>query len=299
MIFRLTRACAALMVGLLSVQAFGAETPTATKTEPTPADFTALEKEKAQYSLFHPTPKRLMREFNTDRPDQTESPYTVDAGHFQYEADLVHYARYRAEDGTLSQAWAFNTMNLKVGLTHRIDFQVVIPTYNTLSISGAPWGYHGYSDTLLRLKYNLIGNEGGAIAFGVMPYMTIPTAADGLGTRKATGGVIFPFALALPEGWSAGMMFVFSKNRDEADDAYHSEFVSSWTLHHPVPGQMDGYIEIYSRSSNEAGSAWIATFDAGIVYPLASNVKIDGGINLGLTPAADDYSPFIGLSFRI
>ena len=44
---------------------------------------------KSIYDLFHPTPNELMREMSTDRPDQTESPYTVDAGHFQAEIDLV------------------------------------------------------------------------------------------------------------------------------------------------------------------------------------------------------------------
>src|SRR5262245_66185319 len=45
--------------------------------------------DKSIYDLFHPTPNELMREMSTDRPDQTESPYTVDAGHFQVEMDLV------------------------------------------------------------------------------------------------------------------------------------------------------------------------------------------------------------------
>jgi hypothetical protein len=35
--------------------------------------------DKSQFHLFNPTPKALMRELSTDRPDQTESPYTVDA----------------------------------------------------------------------------------------------------------------------------------------------------------------------------------------------------------------------------
>lgn len=39
--------------------------------------------DKSGYSLFKPTPRQFMRELTTDRPDQTESPYTVDAGHFQ------------------------------------------------------------------------------------------------------------------------------------------------------------------------------------------------------------------------
>jgi hypothetical protein len=46
---------------------------------------------KWQYNLFNPTPRALMREMSTDRPDKTESAYTVD-GHFQFEADLVSFS---------------------------------------------------------------------------------------------------------------------------------------------------------------------------------------------------------------
>jgi hypothetical protein len=261
-----------------------------------------LENEKSEYNLFHPTPKRLMRDFNTDRPDKTETPYTVDAGHFQYEADLAHYYHDRADDGTLSQLWGFNTMNLKVGVLRQLDLQVIVPTYNVLSVSNASSSYRGYSDTFLRVKYNFVGNDGGAVAFGVMPFIKFPTAAQGLGLRSFDGGVIFPFAISLPGEWSAGMMFVYSKARDQSDGNYHSEFVSSWTMSHEIPGVLkhcEGYVEIYSNASNEVGSAWIATFDFGLVYSLTENVKLDAGANIGLTPPAIDYDPFIGLSFRI
>src|SRR5215208_5769920 len=49
-------------------------------------------KDKNVYNLFHPTPPDLMRELSTDRPDKTESPYTVDAGHVQIEMDLASYS---------------------------------------------------------------------------------------------------------------------------------------------------------------------------------------------------------------
>ena len=47
--------------------------------------------DKAKYHLLNPTPREQMREMSTDRPDKTESPYTVDAGHFQIESDLFAY----------------------------------------------------------------------------------------------------------------------------------------------------------------------------------------------------------------
>ena len=49
---------------------------------------------KSQYHLFNPTPTGLMRELSTDRPDKTESPYTVDAGHLQIEVDLLSWMNY-------------------------------------------------------------------------------------------------------------------------------------------------------------------------------------------------------------
>jgi hypothetical protein len=37
---------------------------------------------KSRYNLFNPTPEKLLRELASDRPDQTEGPTTVDAGHW-------------------------------------------------------------------------------------------------------------------------------------------------------------------------------------------------------------------------
>src|SRR5436309_3199384 len=73
----MTRAPLATAVGVLLCAA-----PAASQTPPA---------DKSPFSLFNPTPRTLMREMQTDRPDQTESPYTVDAGHFQLEADFDNY----------------------------------------------------------------------------------------------------------------------------------------------------------------------------------------------------------------
>ena len=48
--------------------------------------------DKSQYSLFNPTPRELWRPLSADRPDFTESPFTVDAGALQLELSFVDYA---------------------------------------------------------------------------------------------------------------------------------------------------------------------------------------------------------------
>jgi hypothetical protein len=73
MMLRFTTTCAALLTA--TVGATASARPAAVAATG-PAD-------KSAFSLFNPTPRELMREMSTDRPDTTESPYTVDAGHFQ------------------------------------------------------------------------------------------------------------------------------------------------------------------------------------------------------------------------
>src|SRR5437899_11612467 len=81
-------------------------------SERTPVD-------KTGYTLFNPTPRRLMRELSADRPDVTETPYTVDAGHFQLEMDVLRYAydRYNsAKDNVRRETVSIAPMILKLGV---------------------------------------------------------------------------------------------------------------------------------------------------------------------------------------
>ena len=41
--------------------------------------------DKSSYNLFNPTPDQYMREMSPDRPDKTDSPFSVDAVNLQLE----------------------------------------------------------------------------------------------------------------------------------------------------------------------------------------------------------------------
>src|SRR5688500_11333764 len=84
--------------------------------------------DKSRLTLFNPTPRELMRELSTDRPDKTESAYTVDAGHVQVEMDLVAYV-YDHAGGPDVEAWDFAITNFKVGLLNNLDLQVIAETF--------------------------------------------------------------------------------------------------------------------------------------------------------------------------
>jgi Putative MetA-pathway of phenol degradation len=261
--------------------------------------------DKTQYTLFNPTPRELMREMNTDRPDKTESPFTVDAGHFQIEADILNYTydRYNsARTDTRGETESIAPMNLKVGLRNDVDLQLLLETYKSVRThdfsAGSIQKNRGFGDLLIRAKWNALGNEGGATAFAVMPYVKLPTNQDNLGNNSVEGGVIFPFALELPAGWSMGLMTQLDLVHDASGSGHHPEFLNSVTFGHDLIGNLAGYAEFFSAVSTESGSDWIGTVDVGLTYGLTRDIQLDGGVHLGVTRAADDINPFIGISWR-
>src|ERR1041384_1354006 len=157
--------------------------------------------DKSGYTLFRPVPDSLMREMETDRPDKTESAYTVDAGHFQIEMDILGYTRDHTKDQR-TESFGIASTNFKMGVVNHIDLQLVVESFNILETTDRGTGMHsrvsGYGDLTLRSKINLWGDDGGPTALSVMPFVKLPTAKHDLGNGAVEGGVIFPFAMELP-----------------------------------------------------------------------------------------------------
>lgn len=270
-----------------------------------PAALKAAPANKSGYTLFNPVPPELMRELSTDRPDKTESAYTVDAGHFQIESDLVAFSHDRDTSGggdTRVKAWAIAPVNFKVGLLNRVDLQTVIETYNHVTTddraAGTKTRQSGFGDVTSRVKINLWGNDGGATALALMPFLKYPTSQDALGNNSVEGGLIVPLAIELPAGFGLGLMTEVDFNRDDPGHGHHAEFVNSITLSHDLWGPLGGYIEFWSVTSSERGTPWQGTVDLGLTYGLTDNIQLDAGVNLGVTRSAEDVSPFLGLSIR-
>lgn len=141
--------------------------------------------DKSRYSLFSPTPDRLLRDMATDRPDTTESPFTVDAGHVQIETNLFAYGRSRPdEDGVVTVSYEFVATNIRIGLTNDTEINFVWQPYGTARsrpAGGLTVRDSGIGGVDIRGKINLWGNDtfektGSALA--LLPFITLPTDED-------------------------------------------------------------------------------------------------------------------------
>ncbi len=274
--------------------------------------------DKSQYNLFNPTPRELWREFSTDRPDKTETPFTVDAGRYTMEADLFVYTRdtnssdgtdtessnirdTNSPDDTTTESFNFFIPNFKVGLTNSVDLQIIPAFYNVVRTTpkgGRREERFGFGDITARIKVNFWGNDGGKTAFGMMPFIKFPTNQNNLGNNSIEGGVIFPLAIGLSDKWDVGMQTEFDFNKNGSDLGYNVGFVNTVSFGYEIAPKWSTYFELFTETTTEEDSKFVATFDTGLKYLLTENVQLDAGINIGLTEAADDLQPFVGLSMR-
>jgi hypothetical protein len=258
--------------------------------------------DKSAYTIFNRTPVEQLRELSTDRPDLTESAYTVDAGWWQIEMDLGAYTRNRDTAGgadTKTTSISYGNMNVKVGLTSNIDLQTVFSVHTiereTDRLAGTRDKLSGFGDITSRVKINCWGNDGGKTSFALMPYIKWPTAQHRLGNDAVEGGLIAPLAVELPAGWGMGVMTEFDIVRNGADTGYRLDWMNSITFSHDIAGNLGGYVEFVSVITE---GPEIASFDCGLTYGIGQHVQLDCGANLGLNRATEDFTVFGGISVR-
>ena len=242
-----------------------------------------------------------LRELTTDRPDKTEAPVTVDAGHWQFEMDVASFTRDRA-GGVRTDIWSVAPFNLKYGIGRDTDAQLVVEPYlrriERDRVTGARRRVAGFGDVTVRVKHNLWGNDGGDTALAVMPFVTLPTNHRDLGSDRIEFGLIVPLAIKAAEGIGVGLMTEVDMVEQADGGDYAPSFVNSATVSFDLTNKLSLYTELYAERVAERDSEWEVTGDFGFTYGVTDNLQLDLGANVGLTRAADDLQLFIGVSRR-
>ena len=257
---------------------------------------TAETPDKSGYTLFNPTPASALRAFNTDRPTKSNVATTVDAGHVQYESDLVIHTHSNVGGVSTRLVTAIDPV-LKVGLTNRTDLEVQFGGYQWLSGNQAGIAARGAGDLTIRAKINLFGNEGGA-AVALIPYVKLPTAAGGLGNGHTEGGVIAPISVPLPLGFTLLLGAEVDVLRNAADAGHHFNFTQLANISHPIGGKLNVYAEFYSMVGVDHRTPPVYTFDAAATYAVTDALQLDIGANIGLNRNAPNLQIYTGIGQR-
>lgn len=290
--------------------------------------------DKSGYHLFNPTPREHMRVMNPDIPMRTQSPYTVDAGHLQFEIEAFSYSEGK-EHGAEFDAWEFGVANIKLGLTNWLDFEVIIPSYERHRVKaahgeaaeeehhaekvdphhaeghavkkahakethgekthGSTHVTEGFGDMTLRLKFNLWGNDSGHTALGLIPYATLPTSSH---SDEVEPGIVIPFAATLPGHTHLRVMSRVHFAHDAESGGRHVEWINSASVARQIVGGLEGYAEVWTRASDSSEHDFLATAGGGFIYAVNDDLHLDAGVHLGLNKAAPDVQVAVGMSIR-
>jgi outer membrane putative beta-barrel porin/alpha-amylase len=259
--------------------------------------------EQGPYTLFNPTPVDKMRDFNTDRPTKSNVPYTVPAGHFQYEGDIFIYGFDNiTTPDTDIRTWTIGNPTFKLGLLNNLDFEVNISAYNSIQTiqrsTGLASSQGGFGDTFTRFKWNLFGNDGGGPAMALIPYAKWPSAPIGIGNGYIEGGLIAPVAIPLPAGFTAIVMGEMDIVKNAFNNYYRVNIPALLNISRPVVENVTAYAEIFTNWSTDPRAPNIVTLDFAVAWQPMKNFQLDAGINIGLNYAAIPYQFYVGIAQR-
>ncbi|HEX4054932.1 MAG TPA: transporter [Tepidisphaeraceae bacterium] len=266
--------------------------------------------DKWHYTLLHPTPSDQLRDMDTDRPNKTNTPHTIDAGHLQIETGAFDYTydrdRYRGANARI-ETLGLGQFNFRLGILNDLELNAIVNSYDFLRysdyVANQSMRQNGFGDTVVGGKLNFWGNESGddlwATAFGIQPQFKIPTARRELGNGHAELFVGLPFLMNLPAGFHLGIQPTISWQRNVENSGDVTGWQNSASIDRVFFGNVDIYVEYWSLVTTEFHQESQQTLDVGFTYPLNDNVVLDTGANIGLNKASNTLEWVAGVSVRL
>jgi hypothetical protein len=231
----------------------------------------------------------------TDRPDATETPYTIEPGHVQLEMDFANWSRYSVS-GVRATETEFAPFNLRFGIESDLEAGIFVVPYRreSVSVPAAPdFRQYGFGDMTARVKLNLLGNDTGDFAIGAIADVKLPTGSGGLGNGKFEGGLGVPYAFKLAGDWTGAGTTWFNLVYNGAE--YRLVWDNTLSFSHALGQDLDGFVEVTSSAGD---GHHVATLNFGFSRSVGANMKLDGGVNIGLSHFAPDVRFFAGMARR-
>ncbi|HEX8350531.1 MAG TPA: transporter [Hymenobacter sp.] len=254
---------------------------------------------KHQYSLFRPTPRKYMRPMVPDRPGITDSPYTVDAGHFQLENDALRLINSRKGESRDRELYLSHAL-LKIGITDKTDFQVQIDAYSINkhweeAATETPERQAGFGDVTLRVKRNIVGDDNNKFALAVLGLVRLPTGGD-LGEGRTEVGVSVPMVYMLPHDWKVGGQVAGIWSYDRETSSHFPLLTPTFTIDRQFNKWLEGFAELVGYWDTRQAK-WRSSINLGPQFDINDNLQLDFGTHLALDYETD-HEYFIGFSFR-
>lgn len=257
--------------------------------------------DSAHFSWRKPVLRNRLRELQPDRPGITESPFTVDAGHFQLEMDALRLINSGSGNDDQTRELHLAYSMLKLGLSRRTDLQLEVPFYSVAkqrSTGADDWQerHAGFGDVTVRIKHNFVGDDQlGTFAMSVIGYVRLPSGGA-VGDGAAEYGVVLPLDVELSDQANLEAQFGTELNYDRETGQRYVRFMPSTALEYDFTEKLGLVTEAVAMWNTEQ-RRWLASANIAPIFKLTPNLQLDLGTHLALNRLSD-HEYFVGVTFR-
>lgn len=221
-----------------------------------------------------------------DRPDQTETPFTVPARHMQVEAGFS----YEKENNN-AYSYTLPSLLVKFGLSKTFELGIVAE-YKRLHESGVR--SDGLPPLTLRFKNQVTQEHGIIPATSFIGYLSVPgLATKGFAATYYAPAFRFTMQHTLSEKFSIGYNLGASWDGETPEPS----FLYTFTTGYAVSPKLGAYAELYGFIAQRSGADH--RFDLGMTCLLKPNCMIDLSGGAGISKDSPEYYVALGFSFRM
>ena len=232
----------------------------------------------------------------TDRPTKSNAVCTVPAGRWQLETDLFNYTHNR-DGGTTTNTWVAPNPTIKYGLNDRSDIEFNWVPWTQVKVSHEH-RQNSVGDLYIRYKQQLTEPTAN-FRVGIIPYIKVPTARNGVGNARFEGGMIVPINVALPHDLTLTLGPQLDVLLDEDRNGHHLNMVNLINLSKPLTSRLTVYGELWMDNNFEPNGSFTQTSaDFAAAFFITPTIQLDFGTNIGLNDHTPDYQVYTGFSAR-
>jgi hypothetical protein len=228
-----------------------------------------------------------------DRPDVTNGTHIVDVGLLQLELGGI-WARAHTDGHSLG-----TPLTARIGLTDWLEARISGDGF--LAVTDSTGRQSGFGNVQLGVKLRLWADPGGVPVLSILPAINLPAASE----SKGLGSGQSDFTIAVLTGADvlahAHVDVNYGIGRIGAGTGLprFTQHLISESASVEVPGPVTPYVEGFWFSRQEPDGKSVVALDGGAIYVISPRVALDGGVQIGVTAAAQPLAVFAGLSVVI
>lgn len=228
----------------------------------------------------------------SDRPDFTEAPVTIDAGHVQVESGSTV-----SREGE-TRATAFGEVLVRAGLADKVELRISGNSFVREQTGDVLTS--GREDATVGFKFKLIGEQEGRSwipALSVITHTTVPSGSSFYRSQRAQPEV------KVITSWPLTDRMAFSSNvnvgRPYDGVRSYTEVVGSGSLGYAASERVGVYAEAFAFAPQDGSGIVSKYVNSGVTFLFSPDVQIDVRGGMGPSSAGRrDFFAGVGLVVR-